>query len=371
MKILVAPNAYKGSLSSLEASKALAAGLLEANQSLQVLSCPFTDGGTGSLEVVENIFRGRKVHFTGKDVYGEKRIMDYIVYGGTCFIESARPLGLDHNLSKSNKVLSLSSFALGEMILDALKKKPKTITIFLGGTATNDLGLGCLEALGMAFFGQGGKKLDATIANFESIEKNQTSGLGPLLKGVSVEIIVDVKNRLLGPRGASLTFAPQKGADESAVITLESSLKHIRDLIKTNDGFDLDSLKGGGAAGGLGAGLAYFLKAPILDGSEYMAKLIGLREKVASSDLVIAGEGRVDKTSFDGKALGYLFRLSKKEKKKLIIVGGSFSDEIKECISDNDIPTLDLSAITGSVNASMGNPKEALRKAGVILGSRF
>jgi len=331
MKILVAVNSFKGTLTSIQASKIIEK-VFKSN-SYKVQSIPIADGGDGTIDSIRYSIGGEKKFVKVSNPLGEKIKTYYILKDKTAYLEYAKTSGLTLiNKSKLNP-LKATSYGFGELINSALKKKINKIVIGIGGSATNDVGIGMLSALGVKFFDKKGneiKNINKTGAEvLVKINDFDLSDMNPEIKNIDLEILSDVKNKLYGKNGASKIYAPQKGADAECVNRLEKGVKHFAGIIEKKLNIKTD-FEGAGAAGGLGAALKIFLNAKIISGINGIMKLMDLENKIKNSDLVITGEGSMDYQSAFGKAPAGVAELAKRHNKKVIAICGKTGKNAEE-----------------------------------------
>ena len=235
-----------------------------------------------------------------------------------------------------------SSYGTGEMILDAVNKGAKKIILALGGSATNDLGIGAANAIAYRFLSKSGKLLKPIGKNLINIFEIDDSQVKIPLNEIEIISLYDVENVLYGKTGAAYVFAKQKGANEKEVSVLDEGLKHLADLIKTTNRKDISSIIGGGAAGGFGAGSYAFLNAELKPGSKTIFDIVGIDEHLKSCDLIITGEGKFDKQSLQGKVTGELIKKSERYNIPIVVICGiqENSSDFNEIIKKNNLLTV-------------------------------
>lgn len=321
MKIIIAPNAFKGSLSPLKASRII-------QKSIKILRAktvlmPVSDGGDGLIEVLLYHFGGRCVNLEIHDALLDKIKSRYcILTDGSAVIEIAQACGFGVLKSKKTKPLNGSSYGVGEFIENILKKDVKKIYIGLGGSASNDGGAGMASALGVNFSDKSNNKLPAGVKALKKLYKIDNSNINRKIKNTKIYAISDVVNPLLGRYGSARVYGPQKGATPAQVKIMAEALRQYTKIIKKDLNKDVGSAKGGAAAGGIGAGSSAFLDAKIVNGSDFVLKLIKAEQKIKISDLVITGEGTLDRQTFYGKAPYGICKLAKKYKKPVLFITG-------------------------------------------------
>jgi len=315
MRVLVAPDKFKGSLSAHEVAAALAVGLEQLGDVVD--ACPVADGGEGFADAlavrwdrVEGVRDPLGRALTGRCGWAED---------GTAVIEMSEASGLHRVALEERDPWQASTFGTGQLIAHAVAHGASRLLVGLGSSATNDAGTGVAAALGWQFLTSDGEPMDPKPANFLAMER-----IAPP-EEESLPLIVaacDVRNPLLGPDGCSRVYARQKGADDRMIAHLEMAVEHLAELVAEQLGVDYRSLPGAGAAGGLGYGLATFCRAELQRGFEIVAGALRLEERIAASDLVITGEGRLDAQTLYGKAPAEVARLAKKYGKPVALVCG-------------------------------------------------
>lgn len=354
MKILICPDKFKGSLAAKEVCVAVARALHEVNPEAILQSVPLADGGEGTCDLLTDWYGGSKIElevagplFTPvRASYGLSRD------GGTAFIEMAVSSGLMLIRPEDRNPLYTTSLGTGELIADAMKRSVKKIVLGIGGSATNDAGMGMATALGYKFCDAEGMALRPTGENLIHIRYIDSSAVNPLLKSTEVTALCDVTNPLYGPDGAAAVYGPQKGASPQDVQFLDAGLRNFRRVVHKNLKLSVD-FPGAGAAGGLGAGAKVFLNAQMVKGIRHIIDSTGLVERICDADVVITGEGKIDQQTFSGKVISEVLRIAEAYNKPVIaICGKSAMPEavlkdhgIKKLISLVDDTTSEESAI--------------------------
>lgn len=301
MKIIISPDKFKGSLAVHEVAKAIEKGLRAANKSISCLILPLADGGEGSLEVASQKLSGQWHNVMVNDPLFRKIEATYFLAENTAYIEMAKASGLMLLAEKERNCMLTSTFGTGELIKDAIEKGAKRINLFIGGSATNDAGIGMAAALGYQFFDAKNEVLKPIGANLCKINKIKNTDIG--IENIKFRVICDVKNPLFGKNGAAFVYAAQKGANAEMIQDLDDGLKHFNEIILKTRGINLQNIEGSGAAGGLGGGAIAFLSAEIKSGIDFMMDLVGFEEQLRDADLVITGEGKLDKQTLQGKLI--------------------------------------------------------------------
>jgi len=305
MKVCIAPDSFKESLSAAEAAAAIERGVLNAVPEAQTVVVPMADGGEGTVQALVDATAGEVVQDTVTGPLGEKVQAGYGILGDgvTAVIEMAAASGLPLVPPGKRNPMLTTTFGTGELIRSALGRGVKHVIVGIGGSATVDGGAGMAQALGARLLDKNGEELGFGGGELGTLKRIDLSELAPQMVGVEVEVACDVTNPLTGPEGAARIYGPQKGATPEMVETLESNLAHLARVVAKDLNKDVEKLAGSGAAGGLGAGLVAFLGARLRPGVEIVIEASKLREKMKGCNLVITGEGRLDGQSAFGKTI--------------------------------------------------------------------
>jgi glycerate kinase len=300
MQILIAADSFKDALSSLEVCRAIERGVRLASPSAQTTVFPLADGGEGTTEVLAYHLKGRVVEVWVHDPLARQVEAQYLLSedGRTAFIEMAQASGLQRLAYPERNVLETSTFGTGELIADAMKKGAQKILLAIGGSATNDVGMGMAAALGWRFFSKNGDPLAPAGKNLVRVQRIVPPDFLP---ETTVEVLRDVDNPLTGEKGAVHTYARQKGASMADMIELEKGGLHFSKCLEAHFGKNFDGIPGAGAAGGLGAGAMAFLNAKLRPGTQAILDLTNFETYLKTADLVITGEGRLDRQTLHGK----------------------------------------------------------------------
>lgn len=328
LRILIALDSFKGSIGSLDACNALARGLSRHDIHCEIL--PISDGGEGMLEaIIHSTPSYNKQTLNIQSPYNDTINATYLYNSHEAIIEMAQSSGLALSPPEQRKTINATSYGLGEVIADAYQKGAKKMILGLGGSATNDGGIGCLQALGVCFFDQKGNAIPqrASGIHLKDIAYFQMGDMANHLRN-ECEIIIacDVRNPLLGENGATYVYGKQKGATQQELDMLEHGMQHFSTVVHHYFGQSFASLEGSGAAGGMGFGLVSFLNARIQSGITTLLDLTQAKTKIAKSDLVITGEGRLDLQSRFGKAPMGVAALAHELNKPTIAICGSLGD---------------------------------------------
>lgn len=314
MKIIIAPDSFKGSLSAVEVASTILSATRKIFPGASIECLPLSDGGEGLVESLVEATGGTKYYLevTGPLVSKVKAFWGILGDGKTAVIEMAAASGLMLIDESQRNPLLTTSYGTGELIKAALDKGCSRIIIGIGGSATNDGGAGMAQALGAELNDEQGEPISPGGGELKRLAKIDIEGLDPRLKQVEIIAACDVSNSLIGPQGASYIYGPQKGATSSMIKQLDEALKHYSNVIERDLGIKVENIKGSGAAGGLGAGIMAFLNGSLIPGIDLVLDVIGIEEELSDCDLLITGEGRLDMQSTFGKVpIGVALRASK------------------------------------------------------------
>jgi glycerate kinase len=331
MRIVIAPDSFKESLSALQVADAIEAGFREVFPHAEVRKLPVADGGEGTVQAMIDATGGRRVALDVTGPLGEKVAAFYGELPAPedgkpmAVIEMAAASGLELVSPQRRNPLLATSRGTGELILHALDKGVRRFVLGVGGSATNDGGAGMLQALGVRMLSEAGVELDAGGAALAGLVRIDVSALDPRVKESEFHIACDVSNPLVGPNGASAVFGPQKGATPDMVAQLDACLAHYAKVVARDLGRDVADMPGAGAGGGIGAAMVVFLGGRLRPGIEIIAEAVGLEQAVVDADLVITGEGRIDGQSVSGKTPVGVARIAKRHGKPVIAIGGGLA----------------------------------------------
>ena len=330
MKIVIAPDSYKESLSATEVAQAIEKGFREIFPDAEYVSVPVADGGEGTVEAMIAATGGALQHAVVTGPLGEPVNACWGISGDgtTAFIEMAAASGLALVPSTQRNPLITTTRGTGELILAALDKGARNIIIGIGGSATNDGGAGMVQALGAKLCDAEGKAIGFGGGSLMSLNHIDISGLDARLQHCAIRVACDVTNPLTGPQGASCIFGPQKGATEAMIVELDRNLAHYAEAIKASLRIDVKTVPGSGAAGGMGAALMAFLGAELRSGIESVTQARNLEEHIHDCTLVVTGEGRLDSQSIHGKVPVGVASVAKKYHKPVIGIAGSLTRDV-------------------------------------------
>ena len=331
MKIILAPDSFKGSLTSMEVAAAMETGIKRVIPDVECIKIPMADGGEGTVRSLLDALGGELISCTVKGPAGRRVTADYGILADnrTAVIEMAAASGLSLVSGGSRNPLETTSFGTGELMRHALDRGVEKIILGIGGSATNDAGVGMAQALGAVFRGGDGRTITQVGSGgmLQEIEAVDLQGMHPKLRHTQVLVACDVDNPLYGKNGAAHVFAPQKGADAAMVEILDENLEHLAGVVRRELGVDVGKVPGAGAAGGLGAGLLVFAGAELRSGIEIISKATPIETYLRSADLVFTGEGRVDFQTAFGKTPAGIARLAGEYGVPVIAIGGGLADD--------------------------------------------
>ena len=330
MKIVIAPDSYKESLSALEVAQAVEAGFRQVFPDADYVLVPVADGGEGTVDAMVAATGGRKETVTVSGPLGEPVEAFYGLTGDgdTAVIEMAAASGLALVPPDRRNPLLTNSRGTGELIRAALDAGARRFILGIGGSATNDGGAGMVQALGVRLLDLEGRELDGSGGDLARLERIDVSALDPRLAECRIEVACDVDNPLTGARGASAVFGPQKGATPEMVQALDANLARLARLVERDLGVAVDAVPGAGAAGGMGAAMLAFFGATLKPGIEIVTAAVDLDTQVRDADLVITGEGRIDFQTVHGKTPIGVARVAKRHGKPVIGIAGSLGAEV-------------------------------------------
>lgn len=330
MKIVIAPDSYKESLSALAVATCIEDGFREVFPAAEFVKLPLADGGEGTVEAMVAATGGRIITVEVTGPLGETTPAFFGLSGDgrSAFIEMAAASGLERLPAGRRNPLKTTSYGTGELIRCALEHGVRHCIIGIGGSATNDGGAGMVQALGARLLDERGEEIGFGGAALATLAQIDLSRLDARIGQCRFEVACDVTNPLTGPEGASAIFGPQKGATPQMVAELDGALGHYAQVIKRTLGVDVEQVPGAGAAGGMGAGLLAFCRAELRQGIEIVTEALGLDALVRDATLVITGEGRIDSQSIKGKVPIGVARVAKRYGKPVIGIAGSLSDDV-------------------------------------------
>ena len=331
MKIVIAIDSFKGSMSSMEAGMAARDGILRAIPDAKVVVKPLADGGEGTTDALIEGLSGEGIKISVKGPYGEYVDAHYglIRETGTAVMEMAEASGI--TLSERRDPMSATTYGVGEMIKDALDRGCRDFIIGIGGSATNDGGIGMLEALGARFMDADGNDCGEGGAALSRISDMDLTGMDQRLRDCRIRVACDVDNPLCGENGATYIYGPQKGVTDDIKQELDDAMARFADVSAEKLGRDMRDRSGAGAAGGLGYALLMYLDAELIPGIELIMEAVGLEKELMDADIAITGEGRLDYQTAMGKAPVGVAKLAKKHGLITLAFAGSVTPEAGKC----------------------------------------
>jgi glycerate kinase len=352
MKIIVAMDSFKGSISSVDLVDLIGNRIERMIPESEVYRIPIADGGEGTLDAFASLGFYKRINLEVHDPLMRKINSSYLIKNNDlAIVEMANSGGLTLLKDEDRNPLETTTFGLGETVKDALDRGIKSFIIGIGGSATNDGGIGMLSALGMKFFDKDNNLLPAIGSSLNLIASLDDSDFDKRIMMSKFLIASDVDNPLTGPNGATYVYGPQKGADESMVVSLDSGLENFSKIVKSKYDKDYSNVPGSGAAGGLGYALISFFNGRIASGIDIIFEHLNLDKIASNSDLIITGEGRIDNQSKMGKVLSGIGRLGKKYNIPVIAIAGSIANDIENL---NDIG---ITSIFSIINEPMNLEK--------------
>lgn len=329
MKVVIAIDSFKGSVSSIEAAQAIQAGIESVNNNAEVVIKPLADGGEGTVEALVDGMNGTFISVDVCGPIGETVTAQYGILGDgvTAVMEMAQAAGLPQVPVEKRNPLHTTTYGVGEMIADAIKRGCRHFIMGIGGSATNDAGIGMLQALGYSFLDENGEVVGLGGQVMGTISQIDSANVLPELASCTFHIACDVTNPMYGENGAAYVYGPQKGATPEMVQQLDEGLRSFAEVIKRENGKDVASVPGAGAAGALGAGFLGFLPAELKPGIDIVIEQTGLKEAMSGADVVITGEGRMDFQTAMGKAPVGVAKLAKQYGAKVIAFAGAVTHD--------------------------------------------
>lgn len=333
MKVVIAIDSLKGSLSSMEAGTAIKDGILAAKPDAEVIVKPLADGGEGTTDALIEGMNGERIDLT---VTGPMHTPVDAYYGylkdtNTAVMEMASAAGITLVPDSEKNPLLATSYGVGEMINDAIQRGCRNFIIGIGGSVTNDGGIGMLKALGVRFLDENGEDAGEGGQALAKVARIDVSGMNPLLKECHIQVACDVNNPLCGENGSTYVYGPQKGVTEDMKKTLDEAMAHFSRVTSETLENDYMNTPGAGAAGGLGYAFLAYTGAALTPGIELILDAVGLEEELSGADVVVTGEGRLDFQTAMGKAPVGVARLAKKYNAKVIAFAGSVTKEATAC----------------------------------------
>ncbi|WP_347300874.1 glycerate kinase [Dolosigranulum savutiense] len=329
MKIVIAPDSFKESMTALEAANAIERGFRKVFAQADYEKIPMADGGEGTVESVIDATDGKLRQIQVHGPLGEEISASYGISGNgkLAIIEMAASSGLQLTVEKNRNPMKTSTIGFGELISDALDQGVDKLLLGIGGSATNDAGAGMISSLGGKLLNKNGKEIHPTGEGLAQLSKIDLSGLHPRLKDVDIRVACDVDNPLCGPQGASYIYGQQKGATPEQIEQLDQNLARFAQVLKNQFGRDVMNIPGAGAAGGLGASLVGLLGASLERGGDLIVDILNLKEKIQEADLVITGEGGINHQTVYGKTPIAVSMVAQQYNVPTIAIAGCLKDD--------------------------------------------
>ena len=362
MKIVIAPDSFKECLSAQQVASNIAIGIRKIVPTAEIYEIPISDGGEGVLEALINGVGGRRISVSVMDPLMRQINAEYGILkdGKTAVIEMAKASGLELLKEPEKNPLTTTTFGTGQLIKDALNKGCNKIIIGIGGSATNDGGVGMVRALGAKFLDDQGEEIPEGGGSLDGLKSIDLSNFDKRIQNCEVIVACDVSNPLTGINGASMVYGGQKGGSMEDLEFLDSNLSHYATKIKATIGIDVAQIPGAGAAGGTGAGLMAFLKGKLVNGIELILQTIKIEEFIKQADLVFTGEGKIDGQTLHGKTISGIAAMAKKHDVPVIVLTGKIGEGIEE------IYNIGVSAVFSIVNQPM-DLKASIEQAPVLI----
>ncbi|WP_282178931.1 glycerate kinase [Maribacter stanieri] len=332
MKFVIAPDKFKGSLTGFEFCDAVAEGLQMVFKDAKIINKPLADGGDGTIEVAKYYINGEKITITVSDPLFRPINASYLYSEETkiAYIEMAEASGLKLLGDDERNCMITTTSGTGELIYDALDKGAKEIILGIGGSATNDGGMGMANALGYQFLDEHGKELVPIGQNLSKVKSIDDSNKHVRLKEVKIKVACDVTNPFYGLNGAAYIYAAQKGASENEIIVLNNGLHNLAEVIKSNYNIDLQKINGAGAAGGVGGGALTFLNGELISGINLIKELADFDASIDGADWIITGEGQLDEQTLSGKTIDGVITSAKIKNIPVAALCGSVSISVNQ-----------------------------------------
>lgn len=366
MKIVIAPDSFKESLSALQVAEAIETGMKQILPDAEYIKVPMADGGEGTVQSLADALGGKIITVSVTDPLGGKCQASFAVSGDgqTAVIEMASASGLHLVPPDKRNPLYTTSYGTGEVIREALNLGVKKIILGIGGSATNDGGAGMLQALGVELLDEKGQPIGRGGASLAQLHRVNLANIDARLKNVAVEVACDVDNPLCGERGASAVFGPQKGATPEMVIQLDKALAHFAEISLRDTNIDIAHRAGTGAAGGMGGGLLLLPQIELRSGVQIVIDAVKLAEKVRDADLVITGEGRMDKQSIYGKTPIGVAKIAKQFNKPVIAIVGCLREDFEVVYEHGIDAVFPIIRQLGTLEETLKNGADNLKHAG-------
>ena len=360
MKVIIAIDSFKGSISSIEAGNCAKEGVERVYKNANTIVLPIADGGEGTVDALVNGLNGKTQKVKVKNPLGKEIVAEYGIANDTAIIEMATASGITLLKKEELNPKVTTTYGVGEMINDAIEKGFRNFIIGIGGSATNDGGVGMLQALGFEFKDSLGNEIGYGAESLKDLDKIIIKNANPKLKDCVFNVACDVTNPLCGESGCSFVFSPQKGSKKEDIPLMDNWLKNYAEKTASIVGKDYSFEKGAGAAGGLGFAFMAYLNAKLKSGIELVLNEIALESHVKDCDIVITGEGKIDSQTIMGKAPIGVAKIAKKYNKPVFAFCGCLDDSYKVC-NDYGLDAI-FSIVRGAISLEKAMEKETAKK---------
>lgn len=360
-KCVIIPDSFKGSLSSIEVCNIIKEKVNEFFPKCNAIMIPIADGGEGTVDTFVYSLKAEKVILKVQNAFGEEIDVYYGRIKNKAIIEVAQVVGLVSAEGRENPSTT-STYGVGEIISHAIENGCNEIFIGLGGSCTNDCGVGAASALGTVFKNKNGEEFIPVGKNLNEIEYIDVSKTLEKLKNCKVTAMCDIDNPMYGENGAAFVFAPQKGADENMVKMLDNNLRSLSEKIKKNLNKDVSNIKGSGAAGAFGAGVCAFFNGELKSGIEIILDLIDFDNLISDADIIFTGEGQIDSQSLNGKVVIGISKRAKKQNIPVIVLVGSIGEGAERAYDEGVSAIFSINQKAEDYSISRFKAKENLEK---------
>lgn len=360
-KCVIIPDSFKGSLSSIEVCNIIKEKVNEFFPKCNAIMIPIADGGEGTVDTFIYSLKAEKVNLKVKNAFGEVIDVYYGRIKNKAIIEVAQVVGLVSAEGREDPSIT-STYGVGEIINHAIEHGCNEIFIGLGGSCTNDCGVGAASALGTVFKNKNGEEFIPVGKNLNEIEYIDISKTVEKLKNCKVTAMCDIDNPMYGENGAAFVFAPQKGADENMVKMLDNNLRSLSEKIKKNLNKDVSNIKGSGAAGAFGAGVCAFFNGELKSGIEIILDLIDFDNLISDADIIFTGEGQIDSQSLNGKVVIGISKRAKKQNIPVIVLAGSIGEGAEKAYDEGVSAIFSINQKAEDYSISRFKAKENLEK---------
>lgn len=362
MKVLIACDKFKGSLDAAKVCSAIGLGIKEFNPSVIIKKLPLADGGDGTLDVLKDQLNFGIKHAGTTGPKGKPLMARYLSDSKTAYIELAEASGIRHLKKDEFDIFKASTAGTGMLMKQAIDEGHTDIVLSIGGSCTNDMGIGILGALGYMYKDANGQNLKPLAANLNDIYTIEKIAI---VADFNLTILCDVNNPLYGSDGAAAVYGPQKGATPHDIKVLDNGMKQLSEIIAKDFDKDVSLLKGGGAAGGIAAGLFGVLdNVKITNGFDFIAEILGLDDAIKEADIVITGEGKFDSQSLQGKVVGHMIAYCQQYQKPLYLIAGTIDMPPEQLKSLSFAKMASVSSVASSFDDSIRNASAYLRQIG-------